>query len=541
MIETLNLSLSFGGRKLFENVNIRFTDDNCYGIIGANGAGKSTFLQILSGEISPSTGSVIKGPNDRIAVLKQNHFEYDDFSVIKTVFMGHQEMYKVMEEKEVLYTKSPEEFTEEDGIRLGKLEGDFAAFNGWEAEAEAAILLNALGILNELHHKKMKDLLDSQKVKVLLAQALFGNPEVLLLDEPTNHLDTKSIAWLEEFLLNYKSTVIVVSHDRHFLNKVCTHIADIDYEQITLFTGNYEFWKETSELARKLLSESNKKKEEQIKELEEFVRRFSANASKSKQATSRKKQIEKITLDDIKPSSRRYPYIRFDSEREVGKEILSIKGLTKTINQEKAINKFDLLITPGEKVAFVGEYDFAKTALLDILSNNLEADSGTFAWGQTTSLSYLPKDNSKFFDNCDYNLIDWLRQFSEEQSMEFLRGFLGRMLFGGEEALKKVNVLSGGEKMRLMYSKMMLRKANILLLDGPTDHLDLESIVAVNEALEKFKGVVLINSHDHNLVQSVANRIIEFTPHGIVDKKMTFDEYLENKEIQAELEGLYKS
>jgi len=541
MIETLNLSLSFGGRKLFENVNIRFTDDNCYGIIGANGSGKSTFLQILSGEISPSTGSVIKGPNDRIAVLKQNHFEYDDFSVIKTVFMGHQEMYKVMEEKEVLYTKPQDQFTEEDGIRLGKLEGDFAGFNGWEAEAEAAILLKALGISNKLHHKKMKDLLDSQKVKVLLAQALFGNPEVLLLDEPTNHLDTKSIAWLEEFLLNYKSTVIVVSHDRHFLNKVCTHIADIDYEQITLFTGNYEFWKETSELARKLLSESNKKKEEQIKELEEFVRRFSANASKSKQATSRKKQIEKITLDDIKPSSRRYPYIRFDSEREVGKEILSIKGLTKTINQEKAINKFDLLITPGEKVAFVGEYDFAKTALLDILSNNLEADSGTFAWGQTTSLSYLPKDNSKFFDNCDYNLIDWLRQFSEEQSMEFLRGFLGRMLFGGEEALKKVNVLSGGEKMRLMYSKMMLRKANILLLDGPTDHLDLESIVAVNEALEKFKGVVLINSHDHNLVQSVANRIIEFTPHGIVDKKMTFDEYLENKEIQAELEGLYKS
>ncbi|MBI1858293.1 MAG: ATP-binding cassette domain-containing protein [Candidatus Melainabacteria bacterium] len=538
MIETHNLSLSFGGRKLFENVNIMFTDDNCYGIIGANGSGKSTFLKILSGEIFPSTGFVNKGPNDRIAVLKQNHFEYDDFHVIKTVFMGYQELYKVMEEKESLYEKSPDKFTEEDGIRLGKLEGDFAGLNGWGAEAEAAILLNELGIPNELHKKKMKDLLDSQKVKVLLAQALFGNPEILLLDEPTNHLDEKSIAWLEEFLLDYKSTVIVVSHDRHFLNKVCTHIADIDYEHITLFTGNYEFWKETSELARKLLSESNKKKEEQIKELEDFVRRFSANASKSKQATSRKKQLEKITLDDIKPSSRRYPYIHFECKREVGKEILNIKGLTKTINGEKAVNGFDLLITPGEKVAFVGEYDFAKTALLDILSNNLEADSGTFTWGQTITLSYLPKDNSKFFDNCDYNLVDWLRQFSEDQSMEFLRGTLGRMLFSGEEALKKANVLSGGEKMRLMYSKIMLSKANVLLLDGPTDHLDLESIVSVNGALEKFKGVILINSHDHSLVQSVANRIIEFTPNGVIDKKMNYDEYLENKEIWAELKPL---
>ena len=538
MIETLNLSLSFGGRKLFENVNIRFTDDNCYGIIGANGSGKSTFLKILSGEVQSSTGSVIKGPNDRIAVLKQNHFEYDDFPVIKTVFMGHQELYKVMEEKEKLYEKPPEKFTEEDGIKLGKLEGDFAGLNGWAAEAEAAILLNALGISNELHNTKMKDLLDSQKVKVLLAQALFGNPEVLLLDEPTNHLDAKSINWLEEFLLNYKSTVIVVSHDRHFLNKVCTHIADIDYEQITLFTGNYEFWKETSELAQKMLSESNKKKEDKIKELEDFVRRFSANASKSKQATSRKKQIEKITLDDIKPSSRRYPYIHFECRREVGKEILSVNGLTKSINGEKAIDGLDLLITPGEKVAFVGEYDFAKTALLDILSGTTKPDSGTFTWGQTTSLSYLPKDNSSFFDNCDYDLVDWLRQFSEDQSMEFLRGSLGRMLFGGEDALKKVNVLSGGEKMRLMYAKMMLSKANVLLLDGPTDHLDLESIVSVNTALEKFKGVVLINSHDHSLVQSVANRIIEFTPDGVIDKKMNYDEYLENKETPAKLKTL---
>jgi ATPase subunit of ABC transporter with duplicated ATPase domains len=538
MIETYNLSLSFGGRKLFENVNIRFSDDNCYGIIGANGSGKSTFLKILSGEISPSTGSVGKGPNDRVAVLKQDHFEYDEFTVLKTVFMGHQELYKVMEAREVLYAKDPDTFTDQDGILIGKLESEFAAFNGWSAESEAAILLNELGIANDLHEKKMKDLLDSEKVKVLLAQALFGTPEILLLDEPTNHLDTKTISWLEDFLLNYKSTVIVVSHDRHFINKVCTHIADIDYEQITLFTGNYEFWKETSELARRLLSESNQKKEEQIKELEDFVRRFSANASKSKQATSRKKQIEKITLDDIKPSSRRYPYISFDCEREIGNEVLTVKGLSKTINGEKVINKFDLEINPGDKVAFVGEYDFAKTALLDILSGTTKPDSGTFAWGQTTSMSYLPKDNSSFFDECNYDAVGWLQQFSKDLSLEEVRGLLGRMLFAGEDALKKVKVLSGGEKMRLMYSKMMITKANVVMLDGPTDHLDLESIVAVNTALEKFKGVVLINSHDHNLVQSVSNRIIEFTPHGVVDRKMTFDEYLENKDVQAQLQRM---
>ncbi len=538
MIETINLSLFFGGRKLFENVNIKFSDDNCYGVIGANGSGKSTFLKILSGEISPSSGVVSKGPNDRIAVLKQNHFEYDEYTVLKTVFMGHQELYKVMEEREVLYSKNPDDFTDEDGIKIGRLESEFAAMNGWSAESEAAILLNELGIGNELHEKKMKDILDGEKVKVLLAQALFGNPEILLLDEPTNHLDTKSIAWLEEFLLNYKSTVIVVSHDRHFLNKVCTNIADIDYEQITLFSGNYEFWKESSELAQRLLSESNKKKEEQIKELEDFVRRFSANASKSKQATSRKKQIEKITLDDIKPSSRRYPYISFDCERELGKEVLTVKGLSKTINGEKVLNNFDLVVNPGDKIAFVGEYDFAKTALLDILSGTTKPDGGTFAWGQTTSVSYLPKDNGRFFDECNHNAINWLQQFTDDKLLEELRGLLGRMLFSGEDALKKVKVLSGGEKMRLMYSKMMLTKANVVLLDGPTDHLDLESIVSVNTALEKFKGVVLVNSHDHSLVQSVSNRIIEFTPHGVVDRKMTFDEYLENKEVQAQLEKM---
>ena len=541
MLETHNLSFSLGGRILFENVNIMFTDNNCYGVIGANGSGKSTFLNILSGQILPSSGTVTKGANDRIAVLKQNHFEYDDFPVIKTVFMGHQELYKVMEEKEALYKKSGDQFTEEDGIRLGELEADFAHLNGWEAESEAAILLNGLGLSKKLHEKKMKDLLDNEKVKVLLAQALFGNPEVLLLDEPTNHLDAKSISWLEEFLLNYKSTVLAVSHDRHFLNKVCTRMADIDCEQIKLYSGNYDFCREASELARRMAEESNKTKEEKIKELEEFVRRFSANASKSKQGTSRKKQIEKMTLEDIKPSSRRYPYICFEPERDVGKEILTIQGLTKTIDGLKAINRFDMVIHQDEKIALVGQYDFAKTALLDILSKALKADSGAFTWGQTTSIGYLPKDNNKFFDNCNYNLIDWLRQFSKEQSAEFIRGFLGRMLFSGEDVLKKVNVLSGGEKMRLMYSKLMLSKANVILLDGPTDHLDLESIDSVNKACQEFKGVILVNSHDHSLVQSVCNRIIEFTPNGVIDKKMPYDEYLENKQIQAQLEALYQT
>lgn len=540
MIETHDLSFSLGGRILFENVNIMFTDDNCYGVIGANGSGKSTFLKILSGEIRPSSGTITKGPNDRIAVLKQNHFEYDEFPVLKTVFMGHQKLYKVMEEKELLYGKPHDQFTEEDGIHLGKLEADFAQLNGWEAEAEAAILLDGLGISNKLHDKKMKELRDSEKVKVLLAQALFGNPEVLLLDEPTNHLDAKSISWLEDFLLNYKSTVIVVSHDRHFLNKVCTHTADIDREEIKLYAGNYDFCRESSELARKMVEESNKTKEEKIKELEDFVRRFSANASKSKQATSRKKQIEKITLEDIKPSSRCYPFIRFETERELGKEVVTIKGLTKSIDGVNVLNDVNLVIHPGDKVALVGQYDLAKTAFFEILTNNMKPDSGMFAWGQTTKVGYLPKDNNKFFDGCEYSLVDWLRQFSTEQSIEFLRGFLGRMLFSGEEALKQVNVLSGGEKMRLMYSRLMLAKGNVVLLDGPTDHLDLESITSVNEACQEFKGVILINSHDHNLVQSVTNRIIEFTPNGVIDRKMTYEEYLADKELQSELELLYQ-
>lgn len=540
MLETHNLSYYLGGRVLFDNVNIMFTDTNCYGIIGANGSGKSTFLKILAGQIQPSSGKITKGPKDRIAVLKQNHFEYDEFPVIKTVLMGHQKLYKVMEEKESLYKKMETEFTDEDGIRLGKLESDFAEMNGWEAESEAAILLNGLGIHNKLHDKLMKELLDSEKVKVLLAQALFGNPEILLLDEPTNHLDAKSIAWLENFLSEYKSTVLVVSHDRHFLNKVCTHTADIDREEIKLYVGNYDFYKESSELALKMIEESNKTKEEKIKELEDFVRRFSANASKSKQATSRKKQIEKITLEDIKPSSRKYPYIRYEPLREVGKEILTVSGLTKTIDKDKGIKNFDLTVVPGEKIGLVGQYDLAKTAFLDILAGEQKPEKGTYSWGQTITVGYLPKDNGKFFDGCKLTLIDWLRQFSEDQTSVFLRGFLGRMLFSGEEAEKTVNVLSGGEKMRLMYSRLMLTKANVILLDGPTDHLDLESIEAVNKSLQEFKGVVLVNSHDHNLIQSVCNRIIEFTPSGVIDRKMSYDEYLDDKKLQDELELMYQ-
>lgn len=539
MIETHNLSYYLGGRILFDNVSIMFSDENCYGIIGANGSGKSTFLKILAGELLPSSGRVTKGPKDRIAVLKQNHFQYDEFPVIRTVLMGHQHLYKVIEEKEALYKKMETEFTDEDGIKLGRLESDFAEMNGWEADSEAAKLLDGLGIHNKLHDKLMKELLDSEKVKVLLAQALFGNPEILLLDEPTNHLDAKSITWLENFISEYKSTVLVVSHDRHFLNKVCTHTADIDREEIKLYVGNYDFYKESSDLALKMLEESNKTKEEKIKELEDFVRRFSANASKSKQATSRKKQIEKITLDDIKPSSRKYPYIRFEPLRDVGKEILTVKGLTKIIDKDGGIKKFDLTIAPDEKIALVGQYDLAKTAFLDILSGELKPDSGTFTWGQTTSIGYLPKDNTKFFDGCKLTLIDWLRQFSEDQTSVFLRGFLGRMLFSGEDAEKTVNILSGGEKMRLMYSRLMLTRANVILLDGPTDHLDLESIESVNKSLQEFKGIVIVNSHDHNLVNSVCNRIIEFTPNGVIDRKMSYDEYLDDKKIQDKLEELY--
>jgi len=538
MITVSNVSLRYGDRKLFEDVNIKFTPGNCYGLIGANGAGKSTFLKILSGEIEPQTGSVTLGPNERLAVLKQNHFEYEEYEVLKTVIMGHARLYEIMQEKDAIYMK--EDFTDEDGMRAAELEGEFAELNGWEAESEAAILLNGLGITEDLHYKKMADLSGSEKVKVLLAQALFGKPDVLLLDEPTNHLDIKAIQWLEEFLINFENTVIVVSHDRHFLNKVCTHIADLDYGKIQIYVGNYDFWYESSQLALKMQQDANKKKEEKIKELQSFIARFSANASKSRQATSRKKLLEKITLDDIKPSSRRYPYVGFTPDREIGNDLLRVEGLTKTIDGVKVLDNINFIMNKNDKIALVGTNELAKTTLFKILTGEMEPDSGSFKWGVTTSQAYFPKDNSVYFDNCELNLVEWLRQFSpKDESESFLRGFLGRMLFSGEEVLKKASVLSGGEKVRCMLSKMMLSGANVLLLDEPTNHLDLESITALNNGLINFKGSVIFASHDHQFIQTIANRIIELTPNGMIDKQMTYDEYLENKELQQEIAKMY--
>jgi ATPase subunit of ABC transporter with duplicated ATPase domains len=526
MITVSNVGLRFGDRKLFEDVNIKFTPGNCYGLIGANGAGKSTFLKILSGDLEPQQGNVSMGPGERLAVLKQNHFEYEDTEVIQVVIMGHARLYEVMQEKDAIYMKA--DFTDEDGMRAAELEGEFAELNGWEAESEAAILLKGLGIPEELHNKKMAELDGGEKVKVLLAQALFGQPDVLLLDEPTNHLDIKAIQWLEEFLINFENTVIVVSHDRHFLNKVCTHIADLDFGKIQLYVGNYDFWYESSQLAQKLTAESNKKKEEKIKELQAFVARFSANASKSKQATSRKKLLEKITLDDIKPSSRRYPYVHFTPEREIGNDLLRVEGLSKTIDGEKVLNNISFTMNKDDKIALIGANDNAKSVLFKILMGEMEADEGTFKWGITTSQSYFPKDNSEFFENSDLTLVQWLRQFSpQDESESFLRGFLGRMLFSGEEVMKKASVLSGGEKVRCMLSKMMLSGSNVLLLDEPTNHLDLESITAVNNGLINFKGSMIFTSHDHQFIQTIANRIIEITPDGLIDKQMTYDEYLE--------------
>ena len=526
MITVSNVGLRFGDRKLFEDVNIKFTPGNCYGLIGANGAGKSTFLKILSGDLEPQQGNVSMGPGERLAVLKQNHFEYEDTEVIQVVIMGHARLYEVMQEKDAIYMKA--DFTDEDGMRAAELEGEFAELNGWEAEPEAAILLKGLGIPEELHNKKMAELDGGEKVKVLLAQALFGQPDVLLLDEPTNHLDIKAIQWLEEFLINFENTVIVVSHDRHFLNKVCTHIADLDFGKIQLYVGNYDFWYESSQLAQKLTAESNKKKEEKIKELQAFVARFSANASKSKQATSRKKLLEKITLDDIKPSSRRYPYVHFTPDREIGNDLLRVEGLSKTIDGEKVLNNISFTMNKDDKIALLGANDNAKSVLFKILMGEMEADEGTFKWGITTSQSYFPKDNSEFFENSDLTLVEWLRQFSpQDESESFLRGFLGRMLFSGEEVMKKASVLSGGEKVRCMLSKMMLSGANVLLLDEPTNHLDLESITAVNNGMINFKGSMIFTSHDHQFIQTIANRIIEITPDGLIDKQMTYDEYLE--------------
>ncbi|WP_129729610.1 ABC-F family ATP-binding cassette domain-containing protein [Ectobacillus funiculus] len=538
MIQVSNVSLRYGDRKLFDDVNIKFTPGNCYGLIGANGAGKSTFLKILSGEIEANTGDVIITPGERLAVLKQNHFEYEEVEVLKTVIMGHARLWKVSQEKDAIYMK--ENFTDEDGMRAAELEGEFAELNGWEAESDAAILLKGLGIGEDLHYKKMAELSGAEKVKVLLAQALFGKPDILLLDEPTNHLDMKAVRWLEDFLLNFENTVIVVSHDRHFLNKVCTHMADLDFSRIQIYVGNYDFWYESSQLALKIGQDANKKKEEKIKELQAFIARFSSNASKAKQATSRKKLLDKITLDDIRPSSRRYPFVGFTPNREVGNDLLRVEGLTKTIDGEKVLDNVSFTVNKGDKIAFVGRSEIAHTTLFKILSGEMEPDAGSYKWGVTTSQAYFPRDNSAYFENSELNLVEWLRQFSpEDESESFLRGFLGRMLFSGEEVLKKASVLSGGEKVRCMLSKMMLSGANVLLFDDPTNHLDLESITALNNGLISFKGTMLFTSHDHQFVQTIANRVIEITPNGIMDKQTTFDEYLENSELQKTVEQMY--
>ncbi|HWR43405.1 ABC-F family ATP-binding cassette domain-containing protein [Sporomusa sp.] len=537
MISTNNLTLQFGKRVLFKDVNIKFTPGNCYGLIGANGTGKSTFLKVLSGEVEPTSGDVAISSGERLAVLKQNHYEFDEFEILKTVIMGHSRLYAIMEEKDALYAKP--DFSDEDGIRVSELECEFAELNGWDAETEAAKLLNGLGIKEDLHQLKMGEISGNEKVRVLLAQALFGNPDILLLDEPTNHLDIDSITWLEDFLADFPNTVIVVSHDRHFLNQVCTHIADIDFQNIQLYVGNYDFWLESSQLALQLAKEANKKKEEKIKDLQSFIQRFSANASKSKQATSRKKLLDKITIDDIRPSSRKYPYVAFKPDREAGAQLLTVENISKKIEDEQVLNDVSFMVTKGDKIAFVGPEGMAKTTLFRILMGEMEADSGSFKWGVTTSQAYFPKDNSQYFDGIELNLVDWLRQFSRDQEESFIRGFLGRMLFSGEESLKEANVLSGGEKVRCMLSRMMLSGANVLLLDEPTNHLDLESITSLNNGLTNYEGTILFVSHDHQFIQTIANRIIEITPNGIVDRRMSYDEYLENPDVKKQLAALY--
>lgn len=528
MITTSELTLGFGARPLFEDVNIKFTPGNCYGLIGANGAGKSTFLKILSGEIEASRGDVIIPTGQRLSVLKQDHFEFDEFEVIQTVLKGHARLYAIMEEKDEIYSKA--DFSEEDGLKVAELEGEFAELNGWEAESEAATLLNGLGVSEDLHNKKMQDLDGSEKVKVLLAQALFGHPDILLLDEPTNHLDIGSIAWLEDFLADLDSTVIVVSHDRHFLNRICTHIADIDYGKIQLYVGNYDFWLESSQLALQQTKDANKKTDAKIKELQEFIQRFSANASKSKQATSRRRQLDKLTPEDIRPSSRRLPWIQFKPEREAGVNILSIQDLNKTIEGEEFLKDFNLMVNKGDKIALVGPNELAKTILLQILMGEMEADSGEFIWGATTTRAYFPKDYTAYF-NSNLNLVNWMRQYSIDQEETFVRGFLGRMLFSGEESQKEANVLSGGEQVRCMLARMMLSGANVLLMDEPTNHLDLEAITALNNGLTAFPGTVFLISHDHQLLQTVATRIIEITSDRVIDKLMTYDEYLESQDL----------
>ena len=528
MISTSNISLRVGKKALFEDVNIKFTEGNCYGLIGANGAGKSTFLKILSGQLEPTSGDVVITPGQRLSFLQQDHFKYDEFPVLDTVIMGNQRLYEVMKEKDAIYMK--EDFSDEDGIRAAELEGEFAEMNGWEAESDAANLLNGLGVDTSFHYSLMKDLTGALKVKVLLAQALFGNPDILLLDEPTNHLDLDAIAWLEEFLINFENTVIVVSHDRYFLNKVCTNIADIDYGKIQLYAGNYDFWYESSQLMVKQMKEANRKKEEKIKELQEFIQRFSANASKSKQATSRKRALEKIELDDIKPSSRKYPYIDFRPAREIGNEVLKVENLTKTIDGEKILDGLTFTLNRDDKVALVGPNERAKTVLFQILAGEMEPDEGSYKWGLTTSQSYFPKDNSAEFDSDD-TIVDWLTQYSPEKDVTYVRGFLGRMLFAGEDGVKKVKVLSGGEKVRCMLSKLMISGANVLMLDEPTDHLDMESITALNTGLVKFPGVLIFSSRDHQIVQTTANRIMEIVNGQLIDKITSYDEYLESDEM----------
>ena len=530
MISANNITLRIGKKALFEDVNIKFTEGNCYGLIGANGAGKSTFLKILSGQLEPTSGDVVITPGQRLSFLQQDHFKYDDFTVLDTVIMGNKRLYDIMKEKDAIYAK--EDFSDEDGIRASELEGEFAEMDGWNAESDAAMLLNGLGIDTDLHYTVMSELPGALKVKVLLAQALFGNPDILLLDEPTNHLDLDAIAWLEEFLINFENTVIVVSHDRYFLNKVCTNIADIDYGKIQLYAGNYDFWYESSQLLIKQMKEANKKKEEKIKELQDFISRFSANASKSKQATSRKKALEKIELDEIKPSSRKYPYIDFRPNREIGNEVLTVTDLSKTIDGVKVLDNVSFILGREDKVAFVGGNELAKSTLFKILAGEMEPDSGSYKWGVTTSQSYFPKDNTAIFDT-DLSIVEWLTQFSEIKDATYVRGFLGRMLFAGDDGVKKMRVLSGGEKVRVLFSRMMIEGSNVLIIDEPTDHLDMESITAVNNGMIKFPGVILLSCRDHQVVQTTANRIMEILPDGsMIDKITTYDEYLENADAR---------
>ena len=538
MIAAQGVSLQYGGRVLFNDVNINFTKGNCYGLIGANGAGKSTFLKILAGELEPNKGSVFITPGERMAVLKQDHFLFDEFDVVECVLYGHKRLYDIRKEKDALYMK--EDFTDEDGIKAAELEGEFAELDGWAAESNAEMLLNGLGVTNEFHYAKMKELTGGQKVKVLLAQALFGNPDILLLDEPTNHLDIHAINWLEDFLMNFENTVIVVSHDRHFLNKVCTNIADIDYGKITMFVGNYDFWYSYTQMTQRQLKDQNKRVEQKIKELQDFIQRFSANASKAKQATSRKKLLDNLQMDTIKPSSRRYPFCSFKQDREVGNDVLLVDGISKTIDGKKVLNDVSFMIRPHEKVAFVGKDEIARTTLFQILMGELEPDEGSFKWGITTKTAYFPKDNTEYFEGNKDSLIEWLRPFAKEgeQYDSDIRGWLGRMLFSGEEALKEAGVLSGGEKVRCMLCKMMMSGANVMILDEPTNHLDLESITALNEGLTEYKGTLLFDSHDHQFVQTIADRIIEILPGGIIDRQMTYDEYIEDESIDAIREKL---